>query len=391
MKQLKIKDWILIGALSFSLGLSAPYISKWFKGDPSAAPAEQVEGNSAISTSPFCIKLLHTALQAQPQGNMVLLPDSLASNLYYMRHYASDEVAAEIDALELPEHVQQSNAPIYDAAYLFAEDSGIILPRPLPEHLFDTPFSQSPADAIAQVNNAVKSYTNAEIGQLITGDTITPDTAVLSASVVTLSTTLPGAGTTAAPIQFSNANGSMPRIRAFTAYARHFAKDEQGEWQAVAVQLPSVPGADHQLPSCHLILILPSSGTSARPFAAALTAEKLTAIRTALQQSTTACTVEMPSLTFRSPTQNLIPLLRQLGTEKLLSTAAPFPKLSAKAAYPLSNVLQKYNISLLPAAAGNTQPLPTTEKLSCDRPFLWLLMPLASPDAPYAMGVVENL
>lgn len=387
MQQLRTKDRIFIVILFFALGLAAPHISKWFSTPPQEEQAQ--ESNSPISTSPFCIKLLHTALQAQPQGNMVLLPDAMATNLYYMRRYASAEVAAELDALELPEAGQQSNAPLYDATFLFAEASGITLPRPLPEHLFDTPFSQSPAEAISLVNNAVQSYTDTEIGQLITGDNITSSTAVLATHVVSVSTALPGTGAAAAPLQFNNANGSMPRVRACAAYAQHFAADPQGAWRAVALRIPSMPNAPRALPACHLIIIVPTTGTSARPFAAELTAEKLTAIRTALQQSATTCTVEMPTLSFRSPTQNIAPLLQQLGTEKLLTSASPFPKLSDQAPYPLSLVLQKYSISFRPSPSGNSQP--TTENLRCDRPFIWMLIPLASPAAPYAMGIVENL
>ena len=43
-------------------------------------------------------------------------------------------------------------------------------------------------------------------------------------------------------------------------------------------------------------------------------------------------------------------------------------------------------------AAVDARPVPETEHtFDCNRPFIWCLMPLSSPHAPFAMGVVENL
>ena len=387
---LKLKDWCLIGSLAFGLGLAAPHIRTWLS--THSAPTEQPDetATAPISSDSFSLKLLHAALQSTPEGNLLLLPDCLAALLQQIKYQASDEVATELAGIAPPEQWQRSSSDIRGAACLFAdvpysaeaEAQGVI----------STPYSQNPAIAIATINNTLQAYTSRTLGQMITGDDISPDTTAIAAIAFTCTAEW------AAPIRqadskaadFYNANGSIPRILFMQAQAQHYAEAPSGEWKAACIRLAGTR-TPAGIPPCDLIVIMPGHH-SARPFAAALTQEQFSTIRTALREAPANGSIEIPRLEFGGPAQNLRPLLQQIGQEKLLTSSVPFSKLTSKEPFALSTMLAKYHIALKETRQPDAAPANDSPALlRCDKPFLWFLMPLSSPHAPYAMGIVENL
>lgn len=387
---LKLKDWCLIGTLAFGLGLAAPHIRTWLAGP--SPPAEQTPEaeNTPIATDAFSLNLLQAAMKVTPEGNMLLLPDSLAALLQQLKSQTNDEVTAELTAAGLPEQWQHSTADVRAAACLFADVP--YSAETAAQGVISTPFSRNPAMAIATVNNTLQAYTSPTLGQMITGDDITAETNLIATIALTCTAewASPVHPTDSKAADFYNANGSMPRIVFMQARALHYAQAPSGEWKAACIRLTG-PRKSAATPPCDLIIIMPEHH-SARPFAAALSQEQFSAIRTALRESSTTGTIDIPRLEFGGAAQNLLPLLQQLGQEKLLTSSAPFGKLTTKAPFALSAVLAKHHIELKESRQNTSQAsreLPTV--LRCEKPFLWFLMPLSSPHAPYAMGIVENL
>ncbi len=400
MRELKVKDWILVAVLAFGMGLAYPTAKDWLLGQrPAPIVAYEEPIDTPIQTDAFTISLLQAALKNQPEDNLTLIPNTLADLLNQMQPMASEDVAQELQKLNLPKNLLESSAPIDEAAFLFA-DKLVLTAAPANEnsqqlcneYIIHAPYASMPAEAIATINNCISACTDGKMGHLISGDDISTDTGIIAANAIhcapEFEVPIRPADTRAA--DFYNANGRLPRIYMMHAYAQYYAKAPDGAWQAAALRLKGRPGSAELAP-CYLILIRPAHSNSARTFAAELTADKLSAIRSALRESTLSCTAAFPRLSLRSGTINNATLLQQLGTEHLLTSADPFGKLTNKAPYPLSAILQRYSIELRESAhAAGAPPIPA-DTLECDHPFLWVLMPLSSPAAPYAMGIIENI
>lgn len=397
MRPLKLKDWILIGVLAFGLGLSSPYISGWLSGAPvAAAPDAPPQDTEPIASNPFTLKLLKAATLVQPEGNIILAPDSLASTLQQMLPIAAPEVEKALTDLGLPAEPQVSSAPFRDAVCLFADPAVGLHTETEQLYIAEAPFTQNPPQAFSTINLELQSLLGREIGTPANGETINSNTNLLAFNGINIQLNwyCPISARNTTPAIFYNANGSAPLVHFMSAYTQHYAEDPQGAWKAAAIRLDRSPRAMRNTPDCYLLLLQPCRESNAHTMAAELTPEQFSAIRTALRESSRSCTTRLPRLSFTGNVHSTIPLLKALGIDPLFTSAAPFAKLTDKTPWPFTTAWQYCRIVMKesPEAAVERRQAPeTAESVDCNRPFIWFIMPLSSPHAPYAMGIVENL
>ena len=400
MAGLSIRQLLLIVALTFGLGLLSPHLKAWFLNTPlEGEPTAPEQDTLPIRSDAFTLHLLHAATVTYPEGNITLAPNSLAVNLLQMVPLAAPEVEKALTDLPLPDSSQESAAQTNEAACLFADPAANLNRELANEFTQDAPFSQDITLAFRRINIPLKLLLGDQIGTPANSTSVNNHTNLLAFNGVNITAqwSAPVSPEHTTPAPFFNANGSMPQVYIMKLHARYYAEDPMGNWQAAAIRLARDPEAPPSVPDCYLILIHPIGATSARPMAAALTPELFSTIRTALRESTRTCTTALPRLSFTASPQLITPLLKSLQIDPLFTSATPFSKLTSKAPWPFTTAYQYCRIILHESPADTLsrrsapQPDPESETFRCDRPFLWFLMPLSSPVAPYAAGVVENL
>ncbi|MBR5887932.1 MAG: hypothetical protein IKZ07_06965 [Akkermansia sp.] len=397
MFNLSIKKIILVATAAFAMGLLSPYLVQWMEETPMAAPPIEPEQDKApIASNEFTLRLLKAATIAKPKGNITLAPDSLASVLQLMVPLSTTEVEQAIKKLQLPTEQQKSSAYHSAAAYLFADSAAPLTPELAQMYVYDVPITHDPARAFSEINLRLQAAFGKDIGTPANGETINENTHLLAINGINITPqwhiAVSAEDTKARP--FFNANGSMPQVRCMSMYSERYAECPQGSWKAAAIRLHRSPRAMPETPDCYLIIIQPTGTSSAHPMAAAMTAEQFSAIRTSLRESTRSCTTLLPRLNFATAPQDIIPLLKALEIDPLFTSAAPFEKLTQASPWAFNSAAQFCYINMQEStqAAVNSRPAPPTElNFDCNRPFIWFLMPLSSPHAPFAMGVVENL
>ncbi|MBR5894567.1 MAG: hypothetical protein IKZ13_03370 [Akkermansia sp.] len=394
MTSFKLKDWLFVSALAFVLGLGWPHIYAWFAADahPQQATTDE-KANEPIKSDAFTFRLLKAAMQTSPEGNLLLAPNSLAMIFKQMHPLADPAVAQALDSLQLPENSQESAADIQEAACLFADPAAGLDPELARQYTYHASFSEDLATAFADINNALIAFTNNESALVANSDTVNRQTTLLAVNAInyTCDWLTPLSTAENSNMEFYNANGGIPMVRGMSCYAHLYATAPGGEWKAAAIRLKRVEGTPSSVPDCELLIIQPTQGVSARTFAAALTPEKFSEIRTNLRESTLSCEVKLPRLAFRQRPQNIIPTLQGLEIDALFTSATPFSKLTAKAPYPFETAYQQINIIMQEAGSRGEQLPPQTDTLTCDRPFMWFLMPLSSSAPPHAAGILDNL
>lgn len=383
---------IIAGLMAFVLGLSSPYIKEWFI--PTNTPTIAEQDTAPITSDAFTFRLLKAALAHQPEGNLTLAPNSLAAALHQVSYLAEPSVEKSLQALPLPEKLQQSNILPKETACLFADTAAGLNPEYIPDVAIAAPFSTDLPEAFKTINTTLSLLTATPPGNLANSETVSNSTNILMVNFIDYTA---GWSSAISPAEssaedFYNANGRMPKVRMMSAHASHFATDPHGKWSAAAIRLAKDGAKAAGLPDCYVIVILPEKATAARNFAAELTTEQFSAIRTALRESTRSCTLTWPRLSFRSTPQDITGMLKLLEIDPLFTTANPLTKLTAKPVFPFTAAYQQCSVTMKesPVPGSNSAPTPE-EKLLCDRPFLWFIMPISSPAPPYAMGIVENL
>ena len=400
MAGLSIRQLILVIALTFGLGLLSPQLKSWIFNSPIVgAPTAPEQDSLPIRSDVFTLHLLHAATATYPEGNITLAPNSLAVTLLQMLPLAAPEVEKALTDLPLPESPQESAAQTAEAACLFADPAADLNRELANEFTQDAPFSQNITQAFRRINIPLQILLGEQIGTPANSTSVNSSTNLLAFNGVNITArwSTPVSPEHTAPAPFYNANGSMPQVFFMKLHAQYYAQDPQDHWQAAAIRLARDPQAPATIPDCYLILIRPTGAASARPMTAALTPELFSNIRTALRESPLSCTTALPRLSFTPRPQLITPLLKSLQIDPLFTSATPFSKLTAKAPWPFTTAYQYCRIILHESPAESSslrsapQPAPESETFRCDRPFLWFLMPLSSPVAPYAAGVVENL
>lgn len=402
---MKAKDALIIALAAFILGLSYPYWKGWLLSsadEPGQPPPATIPlpplPEEGVPEDAFTCNLLQAALQARPEGNILLAPNSLAAILIQMRPMAGDELAGRLDALPLPETLQESAANVHEAACLFADNSQPLDSRYSGTAVLPVPFARDLPQALSDLNTTIATFTQGAIRQVADSEWTPAWTGLASVNALSFDTPwhypVPAKGSQNA--DFYNADGGIQRVRMMSCKGSfRVAADPEGQWDAAALffQPPRThtPAQD----TCCLIVILPRNG-QARQLAADLTPSQVAALRTALAQApeTDGC-IELPSLSFQPRTQDVTPILRLLGITPLFTEPAPLPGLTQGKPLPFTRALQSCHILLneseaqpgiTPSAPEHTPPL-----LQLNRPFLWFIGSLTSPAPPYAAGLIEKL
>lgn len=400
---MKAKDALIIALSAFVLGLSYPYWKEWL-GSSAEAPCQPPSATflplpeEGVPEDAFTCNLLHTALNARPEGNILLAPNSLAAILIQMRPMASDELAERLDALPLPETLQESAANVREAACLFADTSQPLDSRYAGTAVLPAPFSNNLPQALSTINTAIASFTAGAIRQ-VTDSELTPAwTGLASVNVLSFDTPwhYPVPAKESQTADFYNADGGIQRVRMMSCKGSfRIVSDPEGQWKAAALffQPPrtNAPVKD----TCCLIVVLPQNG-QARKLATAFTPSQIAALRTALAHAPeTDGRIEIPCLSFQARTQDVTPILRLLGIDPLFTDPTPLPRLTQEKPLPFTRALQSCHIILSESEArpGITPSAPehTPILLQLNRPFLWFLGSLTSPAPPYAAGLIEKL
>lgn len=357
-------------------------------GPEQPTPAQQTSPTPPeIRTDAFTLRLLRAALHTT-EGNILLAPHAIAENLRTLRDISQGPTHDELDRLGLGDSGAPGAEAAGEAAILFADNSLTYIGHTLPDNVISAPLGGTAGESLVLLNSLLADITGDTNAHFIHGDHLSGSPGLLSFCSLYLAPAweLPLLSAPAANADFFNANGSMPRIRTVqcSGNIRH-AQAADGSWQAVALFLRLSP----QSPTDECLLLILPRDTTARAFAAELTPELLNTIRTSLAQTAPEprC-VEWPRLTFSPPTQDLSPLLRELGLRSLFSPAADLSRLATDKPFYLHAALQKCRIPMV-----ETSPAAPTDiaALSFDKPFIWLIGSLSSPAPPFALGIVENL
>ena len=170
----------------------------------------------------------------------------------------------------------------------------------------------------------------------------------------------------------------------------------QGEdWDAV---LLFYKGKDDAPSRTCLVAILPTG--NARDFVVSLTAEKYAEIISAVKQFTRRRIVlGLPRFELRTGTKSWKSVLQACGLSRLFSPQADFRGFMNRPLY-VSDVCQSCYVKVdeqgTKAAAATAARLVLSaaprkmERLIFNRPFIWAIMNLDSPESPFFMGLLEK-
>lgn len=383
--------------LGLIIGLSGallyPSLKEQFSTTPAAlAPQPELalpEGGVVSDT--FSLQLFHAALEQQSRrGSVVVTPYALTA---WLKQLGSISPAAQQQegAPALCTEGNTFHSAVGVETILAADDSLHFTggDAPVLRLPFRRDYPLASAVLSSVISDRIGEYMNAHL------DWVSQETRLAGAysTVMQAPWLRPFNSADCKTDDFNNADGGMPRVEMMRCRnAFRVAEAEDGSWRAVALFMAPQKG-DSAEPLA-LTVILPQG--NARDFAAKLTPEQLSAIRSALVQAPLAdVSVAMPQLHIYPAATDVRPLLQQLGfTAPFDIRQADFsPLFSDKIAM---NTVQQF-ISLHVAAADTQAPKDSgideesRTAFRADRPFLWVLGDLTTPAPPYAMGLVENL
>ena len=383
--------------LGLIIGLSGALLYPSLKGQFSAAPAaltpqpELSVPEGGVVSDTFSLQLFHAALEEQSRhGSVVVTPYALTAWLEQL-HLISPAAQQQEDT-PAPGTSENSFHSAVGVETLLAADDSLHFTEgdaPVLRVPFRRDYPLASAVISAIINDQLGEYMNSPV------DWVSQETRLAGAysTVMQAPWLRPFNSADCKTDDFNNADGGMPRVEMMRCRnAFRVAEAEDGSWRAVALFMAPQKG-DAAEPLA-LTVILPRG--NARDFAAKLTPEQLSAIRTALVQAPLAdVSVAMPQLHIYPVGTEMKSLLQQLGfTAPFDIRQADFsPLFSDKIAM---NTVQQY-VSLHVAAADTQAPKDSgideesRTAFRADRPFLWILGDLTTPAPPYAIGLVENL
>lgn len=399
-----VKNGIIIGMLAFVLGLAYPLISEWLVPEPPTVPEPRVtlpQQGESVQTDAFSVRLFHAAMKAHPEGNITLAPNALAVCLRQLQKLSSPDLTAGMQALNLPQQLQASSATVHEAACLFVDSSATLKPATEENITYPVPFTGRLADAHRDINGRLSTYSGGGVDAVANSVTAPRGTRFIATAALSLKADwyVPMPLHETEKDKFNNADGSKTDVQLMKAKGKfRIAHDPQGKWVATALFLRNgtSPAAEEQ-DACALILIYPQEDTclSVRPLAQQLQKEDYDAIRTALAHATPiAAEVSLPRFSMHGNTQSMAHIMHKLGLAALFAPTATYPALTEDAPFPLDAFYLQCDLHFAECEAepgSPLAPLGIQTKLKFTRPFIWMLTPLTSPHAPYAMGVLDNM
>lgn len=388
-----------IALLSIILGLSAALLwntlrEQFTHREAPPAPLPQPElPEGGVQSDAFSLSLFQAALEQQRNRGCVTVAP--LQTKYLISLLAQDFMAGAMKEqaasfnMAAEEATQHTTAPSFLCDIV--ADDGLKLTEQRDTPLMFLPFRRDFPFALSRFNSFFADYFGSGYEPL--EHMVSRNTRLIALSFCryTLPWRTPFRTVNNRKADFDNANGGLPRVEMLRCVtALRLAEAEDGSWKAAAFFLQPTQDGDTPLA---LIGILPQG--NAREFAAALTPQQLSAIRTALVEAPyTQAKAELPQLRLFTPAADIRPLLQAVGiTAPFDSRQADFSPLTKEKVL-LNGVTEQLEISL----EGKRDELPEDmipedgeTGISFNRPFLWMVGDLTTPCAPYFMGLVENL
>lgn len=403
------KRIILLGVIgvtfAFFIGLASPNLMDWFT--PSAKPPTAInistpkEGEE-IPTDEFSVRLFHYYLKKVSAGNMTVTPAAVTDCLRNLQRQTDAAHDSLFSPLNLNTESPDCSAEIQHTHMIFTNERDTLPQNREVEGILPIDFSENLAEAHSIMNLLAQSYTNGMITHMFSSASAPRGTRVLATTVLSATTDwyYPFHAHHTEQAEFTNADYTKSRVKFMKSEGNfRMVTDPEGKWKAVALFLRNaaemaLSGKD----ACALIIIIPTEEEymSARPLATSLTAQDYGKIRTALARAQeTPATIKLPRMEEVNERLDIFPALHAMGLGSLAAAdAAPFPKLSERKPFPLDGFYQQCALNFVESpvlAAPPADQAGSTTTLEINRPFIWMLCPLATPEPPYAMGVREYL
>jgi len=398
---MKVKETILYVSVAIFMGLGGSLV--W---QADTEEQKQREFEEQVRLTPpehpqapygeFSLRLLRATMQTQPGGNVLVAPNAMAVLLSRLKELSGGASRETLESLALPSEWTMSSASIRELVLLFPDASVPLCPgRELETDIVPVPFRRSVSDAYIAINKEIALLSADQLKRTAGSETVDAATSLMVFDGVAFraawSHTVDPEETLLG--NFFNGNGGMPRV----PMMRHrgefrIARGKNGEWEAAAFFFRnSVKEGD----TACMVAVMPRE-SSARTFAArTLTPDMLAEIRCALYEAEPElCLIEMPRLIYPAVVQDTHAVFSGLGLGHLFMDEAPFPELSRQSPLHIDKALQQFSVQLTEEdgarqKAEKAEELPV--RLRFDRPFVWFVGTLTSPEPPYLMGIVEDL
>ena len=389
----KIRIAVIINCLGICAGLGVHFLLDKETGILVKRPLSISIPESGIQTDAFGIQLLQASMELDPGASCLVSPFLVSEALLVLRELAETPIQQQIDKLGISggetEHTAYPNMNVTvaaDAELPFSEENRN-------EGIMRLPFRSNFPIAMSLFNGALGSIEDETSGVVVGSNFLSRNTNFVVGLYADFNPKLqtPFLSCDSTVSDFENANGSLPKVRMMRLRANvRYAKDTNGDWEAVALLLsPHSPTAGE--PTA-FVAILPTQ--PAAKMAADLTAEQLGTIRKALAEATPIdCCIELPQMQWSPPTRDLIPILRNIGLDKLFDiNEKNWVFVDRKLG--LDAVPEKIGITMTHSRARDEQR-PKVDNaattISFNRPFIWFIGDLTTASPAYYIGLVQNL
>ncbi len=349
---------------------------------------------------PFALKAFREAVRENP-GNVAFSPSSIEGVLRLLRRGAQGETAAELDGVGISPAPPVAGSGVREAEALFVDSSlePALLPAVRSLDIRALPLQKNPQEAVNIINSWVSGHTRGMISELFNAAHLrgaSPMAMVaVNATAMEARWQVPFSPDKTEEQEFYCADSRTTIVQMMMLRKPQYVAHGE-DWDAVAL---FYKGKDDKPSRTCLVAILPDG--NARDFVASLTAEKYAEISYALQQFTRRRIVlGLPRFELRTGTKSWKSVLQACGLSRLFSPQADFRGFMNRPLY-VSDVCQSCYVKVdeqgTKAAAATAAVVllsaapRRTERLIFNRPFIWMVMNLDSPESPFFMGLLENL
>lgn len=389
----KIRIAVIIVCLSICAGLGTHYLLSEDSGVLINKPLSINIPEKGIKTDSFGIKLLQTALEKEQQASCIVCPFIVSEALLALRDLGEAPIQQAIDKLGI-KHDCPSHTSVPDMSMVIGADYGLrFSDRQSDGSVMRLPFRANLPVAMSIFNGALNQKENVINMGILDSHFLTRDTRFIVGLNADYTPEMqhPFLAKNATFSEFDNADGSLPSICMMRVRAniRH-AKDDHGDWEAVALLLK--PTHNPKGEPTAFVAILP--GGRADKMVSELTGAQLGTIRKALAEAVPSdCCVELPQMRWAIPARNLESQLRRMGLEQLFDTSAQNWKF-ADQKLGLDAIPEQIRFSLTNVHRQDEQSASVNNAaniIKFNRPFIWFIGDLTTATPAYYMGIVQNL
>ncbi|MBQ8517343.1 MAG: hypothetical protein IJ498_07170 [Akkermansia sp.] len=389
----KIRIAFIIVSLGICAGLGAHYLLDRESGILVERPLSVQIPEGGIQTDAFGLRLLQTTMEKEPGASCLVSPFLVSETMLALKELAKDPIRQDIDKLGIGDYLAaHTSAP--DMNITLAADYGLTFTDAQnSELIMRLPFRTDLPMAMSLFNGSLGQGDIGPQSVIVGSDFLTRNTKFIAGLYADFTPRLqtPFLAGDSIVSEFENANGSLPKVCMMRLRANvRYAKDSNGDWEAVAILLK--PDLQAEGEPTAFIAILPTG--RAEKMAASLTSEQLGSIRKALAEATPSdCRVELPQMRWTLPTRNLESILRSLGLGKLFDLSESNWTFTDRK-LGLDAMPEKIGITLTHEQKATEQQggIENAASVICfNRPFIWLIGDLTTNTPAYYIGLVQNL